>query len=279
MFSDREVPRGTMLERERHRLILKLVNERAVIGVPDLVDLLDASEATIRRDINALAESGELKRVRGGAEALHPRHEPHLAGVPFFVNQSVALPEKRAIARAAAGLIGPTDSLIITGGTTTWRLVEFLKNRDCDILTNSFPIAAELLAHSRSRITLPGGTIYREQSLILSLADCDVVDQFAASILFTGAYALGQQGFMETDPLVAQATRRLLKRAERLVVIVDSRKLRQRSSMVVAALSRINVVVTDDGAGPAEVAALRDAGTEVVIAPVLAEDRAFEAAA
>jgi DeoR family ulaG and ulaABCDEF operon transcriptional repressor len=268
-----------MLERERHRLILKLVNERAVVSVPDLVDLLDASEATIRRDINALAESGELKRVRGGAEALNPRHEPHLAGVPFFVNQAVALPEKRAIARAAAGLIGPSDSLIITGGTTTWRLVEFLKDRVCDILTNSFPIAAELLTHSRSRITLPGGTIYREQSLVLSLADCDVVDQFSASILFSGAYALGQQGFMETDPLVAQATRRLLKRAERLVVMVDSRKLRQRSSMVVAPLARISVVITDDGAGDAELAALREAGVEVVIAPVLAEDRVLEQAA
>src|SRR5215471_15587049 len=105
MLCDRCWSEESMLERERHRLILKLVNERAVVSVPDLVDLLDASEATIRRDINALAESGELKRVRGGAEALHPRHEPHLAGVPFFVNQSVALPEKRAIARAAAALI------------------------------------------------------------------------------------------------------------------------------------------------------------------------------
>ncbi len=268
-----------MLERERHRLILKLITERAVVSVPDLVDLMGASEATIRRDINALAERGELRRVRGGAEALHPRHEAHLAGVPFSLNQSVAVAEKRAVARAAAAMIAPGDSLIVTGGTTTWRLVEFLRDADCDILTNSFPIAAELLAHSRCRITLPGGTIYREQSLILSSAESDAVEQFAATTLFTGAYAVGRLGFMETDPLVAQATRRLLRRVERLVVMVDSRKLRRRSSMVVAPLARVDVLITDDGAGEAELASLRDAGVQVVTATVLPEDRAAEAAA
>ena len=45
-----------MLEKERHNLILKLVEERSIVSVGDLLDLLGASEATIRRDINALAE-------------------------------------------------------------------------------------------------------------------------------------------------------------------------------------------------------------------------------
>ncbi len=235
-----------MLERERHRLILKLVNERAVVGVVELVDLMDASEATIRRDINALAERGELRRVRGGAEALNPRHEAHLAGVPFSLNQSVAIAEKRAIARAAAAMVAPGDSLIVTGGTTTWRLVEFLRHAECDILTNSFPIAAELLA---------------------------------ATTLFAGAYAVGRLGFMETDPLVAQATRRLLRRAERLVVMVDSRKLTRRSSMVVAPLAQVDVLITDEGADDEALAPLRDAGVQVITAAVLPEDRAVESAA
>jgi DeoR/GlpR family transcriptional regulator of sugar metabolism len=46
--------------------------------------------------------------------------------------------------------------------------VEFLENSDLDILTNSFPIAAKLFATSRNRITLPGGTIFREQNIVLS---------------------------------------------------------------------------------------------------------------
>jgi DeoR family ulaG and ulaABCDEF operon transcriptional repressor len=269
-----------MHERERHRLILKLVEERAVVGVADLVDLLDASEATIRRDIIALAERGELKRVRGGAEALNPRHKAHLVGVPFAVNMGVAVAEKRAIARAAIRFVDPGDSIIIHGGTTTWRLVEFLRGHDVDILTNSFPIAAELIASTRCRITLPGGTVYPEQNIILSpYEEADAVDHFAGRTLFTGALGIGRPGLMEADPLIVQSQRRLLKRAERVVVMVDSRKLKSRSSMVVAPLERIDAVVTDPAAEEADLAPLADAGIEIVMAEVLAEDRMLEAAA
>ncbi|MQT12593.1 DeoR/GlpR family DNA-binding transcription regulator [Segnochrobactrum spirostomi] len=269
-----------MLERERHRLILKLVEERSVVSVGDLVDLLDASEATIRRDIIALADRGELKRVRGGAEALRPRHTPHLVGVPFVVNLETAIAEKRAIARAAARLVEPDDSVIINGGTTTLRLVEFLAGLDLDILTNSFPIAADLLVKARSRITLPGGTVYPEQNIILSpFEEADAIDHFAGRIMFTGCYGVGRLGWMETDPLVIQSERRLLKRAERLVVMADARKLRARSAMVVTPLERVDVLVTDSSAREEDLAIVREAGIEVVIAEVLPEDRALETAA
>lgn len=269
-----------MLERERHRLILKLVAERSVVSVTEFVDMLDASEATIRRDIVALADRGELKRVRGGAEALRPRHKAHLVGVPFNVNMEVAVPEKRAIARAAAALVEPGDSIIINGGTTTWRLVEFLRDLDLDILTNSFPIAADLLATARSRITLPGGTIYPEQNIILSpYEEADAVAHFSGRIMFTGAYGIGRAGLLETDPLIVQSECRLLRRAERLVVMADASKLRRHSSMVVAPLDRVNVLVTDDAATEADLAPLRDAGVEVVVAEVTAEDRALDVAA
>ena len=95
-----------MLERERHSLILKLVEERSIVSVGDLLDLLGASEATIRRDINTLAERGEVKRIRGGAEAVRPRHQPHLVGMPFALSQDISVPQKRAIARGIPTKIG-----------------------------------------------------------------------------------------------------------------------------------------------------------------------------
>lgn len=108
-----------MLEAERHRVILKLVQERSVVSVlGELVEIMGASEATVRRDINALAEQGRIRRIRGGAEALTPRHEAHLVGMPFELSQGIGVQEKRAIARAAASLIKDGESIIINGGTT-----------------------------------------------------------------------------------------------------------------------------------------------------------------
>lgn len=267
-----------MLERERHTLILKLVDERSIASVVQLVELLSVSEATIRRDINALAEHGLLRRIRGGAEAIRPRHEARLVGVPFDLSQGFNVAQKRAIARAAAALIESGESIIVGGGSTTFGLVEFLPKADLDVLTNSFPIAARLVERSKNRITLPGGTYYREQQIILSPFEKDSIENFSASKLFTGCFGINRLGVMETDPLIARAQTRLLKRADKVIVMADSSKLRKRSSMIVCGLDRVAVLVTDDGAPAADLEVFRAAGAQVIVAPVLKEDRLTQTA-
>lgn len=75
-----------MHERERHRIILSATQEKAVVTVQDIAELTDASEATIRRDIASLHVQGKLRRVRGGAEAVHPPQLGNLAARPFRVS-------------------------------------------------------------------------------------------------------------------------------------------------------------------------------------------------
>lgn len=268
-----------MLEAERHRVILKLLQERSVVGVTTLVEMLGASEATVRRDINALAELEMLRRIRGGAQSISPTHQGHLVGMPFEFSRDIGAPQKRAIARAASELIKDGDSIIVNGGTTTFALVEFLTDRTLDILTNSIPIVTKLLATSSNRVTLPGGTVYREQNIVLSPYESDSIDHFWGQKLLTGCYGLNRFGLMETDPLIVQAEIKLLKRADELVVMADSRKLRQRSSMVVAPLDRISTLITDDGAREEDLDMFRAAGITVVKAVVQEEDSANPATA
>jgi DeoR family ulaG and ulaABCDEF operon transcriptional repressor len=262
-----------MLEAERHRLILKLLQERSIISITELVEIVGASDATIRRDVTALAEGGQLRRVRGGAEAVHPRHEAHLVGVPFALSREVAVPQKRAIARAAAALIQDGEAISINGGTTTAALVEFLAARELDILTNSIPIITQLLATSRNRVCVPGGTIFREQNIVLSPFDNDSIATFSAQKLFTGCFGLNRHGLMEADPLIAQAQAKLLKAAEQVIVMADSRKLKARSSIIVMPPERIATLVTDDGAREEDLKPLRAAGVQVIIAPVGAAEK------
>src|ERR1700748_2945489 len=92
---------NTMLEVERNRLILKLLEQRSVIAIDELVETLGVSAATVRRDINGLAEAGKLRLIRGGIEALQPRYEPHLVGVPFELSVGMGAAQKSAIGQAA----------------------------------------------------------------------------------------------------------------------------------------------------------------------------------
>ena len=94
-----------MHEKERHRIILSAVQEKPVVTVPELVELTESSEATIRRDIAALHVQKRLRRVRGGAEALTPPQFIGLAGRPFSVNETLNAAKKRAIAREAVAAV------------------------------------------------------------------------------------------------------------------------------------------------------------------------------
>ena len=102
-----------MHERERHRIILSAVQEKSVVTIQDISELTEASEATIRRDIAALHVQGKIRRVRGGAEAVHPPQLGNLAGRPFRVSESVNIDKKRSIARAAVDLCDQGDAITI----------------------------------------------------------------------------------------------------------------------------------------------------------------------
>ena len=177
---------------------------------------------------------------------------------PFSVNETINAAKKRAIAREAVELCGDGEPIIINGGTTTFQMVHFLANRRMTVFTNSFPIAEHLLKHSKNTVMLSGGTIYREQNIILSPFDNDVTRNFYARRMFMGAQGLGPLGLMEDDPLLIQAEQKLIDQADELVVLVNSSKFRQRSSLILCGLARIATVITDDGIEDREARMLED---------------------
>lgn len=255
-----------MHERERHRIILSAVQERPVATVQDIVELTEASEATIRRDIAALALQGRLRKVRGGAEAIHPAQLGTLAGRPFRVNESVNIAQKRAIAREAVKLCQDGDAIIINGGTTTFQMVHFLSARRAQVLTNSFAIAEHLVKHSKCTVTLPAGAIYREQNLILSPFENDGIAHFFAKRMFMGAQGISALGIMESDSLIIQSEQRLIRQAEELVLLVDSSKFLSRSSLVLCPLSAATTIITDDGIRDADRQMVENLGITLLIA-------------
>ncbi|KJZ18551.1 DeoR/GlpR family DNA-binding transcription regulator [Loktanella sp. S4079] len=257
-----------MHETERHRVILSAVQDRPVVTVIDLCGLTGASEATIRRDIATLHESKKLRRVRGGAEALTPPQVFGLAGRPFAINETINIKQKQAIARAAVALCDDGDPIIINGGTTTFQMVHPLATRRVQVFTNSFPIAEHLLKNSKNTIMLSGGVIYREQNIVLSPFENDVTSNFYARRMFMGAQGIGPLGLMEADPLLIQAEQKLIGQADELVVLVDSSKFEQRSSLVLCGLDRIDTVITDEGITDKTAAMLDAAEVKLIVAPV-----------
>ncbi len=255
-----------MHERERQRIILSAVQERPVATVSELVELTDSSEATIRRDIAALHLEKRLRRVRGGAEALTPPQQAALVGRPWAVNESLNAVAKRAIAREAVALCEDGDDIVINGGTTTFQMVHGLATRRLQVLTNSFPVAEHLLKHSKLTVMLAGGTLYREQNIVLSPFEDDFASHFHARRMFVGAHGVGRRGLTESDPLVIQSERRFMGGSDELVVLADSSKFSRRSSLVFCPLEDIDVLITDEGIPDAAAAMLEAADVRLIVA-------------
>ncbi|AXQ30608.1 DeoR/GlpR transcriptional regulator [Solimonas sp. K1W22B-7] len=250
---------------QRRKLLIKVLADKQRLSVEQLVGMLHASPATVRRDISWLSGRGLLQRTRGGAEHRASEHHHALAGETFQQNLGVHSAEKRAIARYAAGMCQNGETIIINGGTTTFMMVEFLINLRMTIVTNSFLMAEQLLRHSENEIIIPGGHIYRDQNVILSPFESDVIQHHYASRMFMGAAALSPMGVLEWEPLLVQAEKRLLTQANELVVLADSSKLSvKRASLILCGLDRIYQLITDTGLGDAAAQMLERAGVKVV---------------
>jgi DeoR family transcriptional regulator, ulaG and ulaABCDEF operon transcriptional repressor len=245
--------------------ILRLLKSQGFVSFRELCGRLDASSATIRRDLERLESEGRLARVRGGARPAGEEPE-HLIGAPFELNRTRHGPEKAAIGRAAAALCRPGEAVIIDGGTTTFQMCAHLAGLELQVLTNSLHIIGELLPQAGTRLAAPGGQIFREQNIILSPFEDDGLARYHAARMFMGAAAVGPRGLMQADVVLIQAEQKLLARADQLIVLVDSSKLRASASFVVCGLDDIDVVITDAGVTAAETAMLKAHGVEVIVA-------------
>jgi DeoR family ulaG and ulaABCDEF operon transcriptional repressor len=259
-------------ERERWQVVKAMLRETGLVRVADACRATGASEASVRRDFASIAETGYATRVHGGLEAssnaLAPSSAPALAKQSFDVSQTLNIAAKRAIAHAAVDLCADGEAIIINGGTTTYEMGPFLRNRRLKVLTNSYPLAEALIHQSECRVALPGGEVYRDQKLIVSPFEEDAIQHFSASRMFMSAISIGPLGVIEGDPLIARAETKLLKRADKLIVLADSSKFSSRGSLVVCPLSRISILITDANAPHDSLVMLREAGVETMIVSI-----------
>ena len=255
---------------EREKVIVEALQGTGFVTYRELETLLDASPATIRRDLARLEEAGTIVRVHGGAKQAEGTQRPapvlQLAGTPFDQSINRNMAAKRAIGAAAAARCEPGEGVMIDGGTTTLQMCPHLAGLGLQVLTNSLHIVNALLSQAGTRILVPSGTVFREQNIILAAAGEESMPRFHAPKLFMGAASVGPQGVMQQDVVLVAAERRLIDRAEQVILLVDSAKFASGSGTIVCGLDEVDVLVTDAGIAPEHAAMVQAAGVELVVA-------------
>ena len=158
-----------MLAEERFGQILDLLNKQRTATVQELCEALGTSESTIRRDLTELDRLGKLNKVHGGATLPDSRFQ---AEEPTMqAKETLAVPQKRAIAAAAAALIHAEDFVFIDAGSTTLELVRALEGEalQANYVTNGVA-HARTLAQKGCRVFLPGGLLRPQTEAIIGAA-------------------------------------------------------------------------------------------------------------
>ena len=255
-----------MLAEARQMLIVEEVRRRGAVRVSELTDQLGVSEMTIRRDLDALAQSGLVEKVHGGATT---RMRPTADEPGFEVNSHLQVKEKDAIAQAAAELVRPGQAIALSGGTTTWRLARHLRRAaNLTVVTNSIQVAEVLHAENRPDLTvvITGGVRTPSDALVGPIAE-KTLRSLHVDLLFMGVHGMtADAGFTTPNPLEAETDKALIAAAARFVVVADHTKWGMRGLVSIAELSDADVLVTDDALPPDALALAAESIPEVVVA-------------
>ncbi len=253
--------------RIRRDRLLTMLREQEFLRVSELAQFFEVSEVTVRADLDALEQRGQLRRVRGGAvpRALAPAERR------FEEAEVAAAAQKRAIGRAAAALIEDGDTLILDVGTTTTAVAQALADRfditDVTVFTSSLTIALALeRADPRVTVIITGGTLRPKQhSLVEPLAGL-VLGSINARKAFIGCNGVDvDRGITNVNLPETEIKRLVLTASQERIVCADSTKLGQVALAHVCSLEEIDLLITDDGADPELLAALRNIGMAVEV--------------
>lgn len=250
---------------QRRAQIADLVRQSGAVRVADLAERFQVSEVTIRADLVHLEKQGQLVRDRGGALPLdHAREITSLLAVEQRAHLQIA--EKQRIARAAAQLVSPGDTIIMDAGTTVVEMAPHLAGiTPLTVVTNALNVALEVAAKTDARIILLGGNFSRESSSTLGSFGEQTLDELRVQKAFLGTQAFDlEHGLTDTTLEIAQIKRAMIKAARRVILLTDSSKLGHSGFIKVAPLTAMQTIITDDALKPETRSALEALGLEVI---------------
>jgi DeoR family glycerol-3-phosphate regulon repressor len=213
---------------ERREEIKKVVRAQGYMSIEGLARHFRVTPQTIRRDINALSELGEVRRHHGGASL--PSSVENLA---YATRQALAHHEKQLIGKLAAQHIPDRASLFINLGTTTEEVARALvKHRELRVITNNLNVVPILSENESCEILVAGGLVRRRDRGVIGEAALDFIKQFKVDYAIIGISGIDADGtLLDFDYREVQVSKTIIANAREVFLVADHTKF-GRSAMV-----------------------------------------------
>lgn len=255
-----------MLKDERRRRILELLAEGGSLSSHQVSQAFGVSHETIRKDLGWLEAEGKLRRTFGGALPLEDA--PREAADPTLAYRNVAnRPAKDAIARYAAGLIQPGDTVVLDSSTTTLQMVKHIpQNRDIVVVTNALATLNELAGREGIGVVALGGTYRARSTSFLGRMAAENLSHFNISRAFVSGNAFdAEAGLTDPNEQEAEIKRAMVAAARHACLLVDATKFGRMAAITTCAAGAFEAIITDGALPAAKAEALRAAGLPLVV--------------
>jgi DeoR family transcriptional regulator, aga operon transcriptional repressor len=249
---------------ERQDAIRTLVEQHSRITVTELCTTFSISEATARRDLDTLAERGEIHRIHGGAMAIR-KAPPEPPVLQRIADQAEF---KQRIGKVAAAQIQEGETIFMSSGTTVYEVARHLTGyQSLTVITNSLLVINELhKSPGISLIALGGVFRHSELSFIGHITEQALVELRADKVIL-GIRALDPEEGLTNDYLAETRTdREILRIGRQSIIVADHTKIGRCSTAFVAPITAVNTLITNREAPPEAVEAFEARGVQVLLA-------------
>jgi DeoR family fructose operon transcriptional repressor len=257
----------TLIPAQRHRMIREYLEIHQIVRSSVLSEMLGASEATIRRDLEWLERQGIVERAYGGAVLTQ-----RMPVEPAYSSSAQAHPEeKRWIGRSAAAMVKDGDTIFVNSGTTTTEVLRALRARtdlsNLTIVTNNVTVTGEVREVPFEVLLLGGSFRPRAFSTVGRFAN-EQLRQFCAGMAFIGVDGITlKYGCTTPSNSEAEIGQTMIDRTRGPIVIVaDHSKWGVVSNFEIAPLDHIHTLVVDTGLSPESRAELKSRSVHVLLA-------------
>ncbi len=258
----------SVTNQQRRQQILTEVFDKRHVTVPELAGLLAVSEATVRRDLKALADEGQLDLVYGGATLVRN------SDYSFRSKGQRNVEAKRMIGRLAAEVIADGDQIFLDSGTTCFEIATQLKRKQgLSVIVNSARLVLELNAPGLN-VILIGGQYRPDRMDTIGPLAASALDQLRGYVAFIGADGLSPEfGLAAADIESAHFNRQALLNARQCILVADHTKFLAPSLFKIVDWDRIARVITDVRPSDAWIEFLQARNIELTYPAVPAESQ------
>lgn len=245
--------------RERLRTIIR---QTGFASLGELAQALSVSESTVRRDLDVLEQSDEVRRTHGGVfwtgESATIR--------AFEGRKDTTWTVKASIGAAAAELIEEHDTILLDGGSTTYELARCLVGRHLQVVTNSLPVAHLLSASESIDLVTIGGCVRGRTAVAIGPMAESMLQQINVRLAFLSVAGVNERGYFNNNMMLVESEKAMLAAADQAYVVTDHTKFGKVSLSHLCGLEDVHGVVTDAGLPSPWKKRIEDAGVELVLA-------------